>query len=116
MSSQSLTISGLRLNIPSPEHGTSNNILSKYSLKWSERRPGVSAVTMVLKAPATCRFFTSAAVLETLISLAISSPLPLSFDAIATDLPPGAAHKSSTLSPLPIGSMEAGSIALGSCI
>ena len=61
---QSATFSGLHssvapsffLNIPSPEHGASTKIRSKYSEKFSASRFGVSFVTRALRTPIRSMF------------------------------------------------------------
>ena len=71
---------------------------------------------MQLDTPNSSRFFSSAFARDALMSLASSNPSPFSLAASSVAFPPGAAQRSRTLSPGFTGSMEAGIIALGSCI
>ena len=65
--------------------------------------------------PKTSIFFCNALSLDALISFDTRSPLVPRCVASSVDLPPGAAHKSRTLSSGSIGSVAAGRQALGSC-
>ena len=81
----------------------------------TERFSGFSAVTKIFDAPVSSRFLSKAKALEAEISFAYNKPVFESFPASSVAFPPGAAHKSRTLSPFSIGSLFAGSIADGSC-
>ena len=70
---------------------------------------------MAFVVPNNSKFLSNAFALELLISLLTNTPVPFNLAASSVLFPPGAAHKSSTLSPSSIGSTLAGVIALGSC-
>ena len=113
--SQLFTISGSLRNIPSPLQGASTRILSKKFGSRSAIRSGVSLITIALRIPASSTFFRSVFALPALMSFATRSPVPPSLAPSCVVFPPGAAQRSSTLSPSPIGSVAAGLMALGSC-
>ena len=94
---------------------SSTRILSKYGPNTEASFSGVSLVTQILGIPNSSRFFNSALALELLISLDTRSPSPRSLAPSSVLLPPGAAHRSSTLSPGQTGRTAAGAMALGSC-
>ena len=102
------------LNIPSPEQGASTNILSKYPSNLSASFSGASLTTTAFFIPNSSTFFTNALALDALMSLLTSSPSPFSFAPSSVVFPPGAAHKSRTLSPGLTSSKAAGSMAEGS--
>ena len=103
-------------NMPSPEHGASTRILSKKHPNRASSFSGVSAVTQKFVQPHMVRFFKSAFARLALTSFATRSPRPSRREASSVAFPPGAAHRSSTRSPGCTGSLDAGSIALGSCM
>ena len=109
------TASGSFRNIPSPEQGASTSILSKYSGNLEVRRDGGSFVTTQFEIPNSSMFRSSARTLEGEISFATKSPLPQRRSPSCVAFPPGAAHRSSTLSPGMTGRISAGAMALGSC-
>ena len=113
-SSHAFTIFLSFRNIPSPEHGASISILSKYSGKYSTSFPGSSLITIIFPIPNNSRFLSNPLALELLISLAISTPSPFNFAPNSVAFPPGAAHTSRTRSPGSTGIRLAGVIALGS--
>ena len=90
---------GSFLNIPSPEHGASTKILSKKWGNFFDKRSGLSLVTTTFVAPHLSRFSLKSFALLFEISFTTKRPLLSSELANAVDFPPGAAHKSSTLSP-----------------
>ena len=111
---QTRAASGFLRNMPSPEHGASTRILSKYAGNCSAIFAGTSFKRKEFGIPITSMFFRSAFTLEALMSFATRSPSPNSFAPSSVALPPGAAQRSSTRSPGPTGSLEAVVIALGS--
>ena len=103
-------------NIPSPEHGASTKMRSKYSRKLSESFCGVSFVTSALHTPMRSMFSDRIFALAGWISLQTISPSPCMEHAICVLLPPGAAHRSKMRSPGSAIRYSAGAIALGSWI
>ena len=75
---------------------------------------GDSVVTYALPIPNSSIFLRSAFALVALMSLLIRTPSPLRSAPICVLLPPGAAHRSSTLSPGFVPRSDAGVIAEGS--
>ncbi len=104
------------LNMPSPEHGASTSILSKNPANLPEIFLGSSLITSAFFTPILSIFSDKIRALSGIISLATRIPSPFSISAICVLLPPGAAHKSSTLSPGSASRYIAGDIAEGSCM
>ena len=69
-----------------------------------------------LSIPLTSIFFCKAFTLEAEKSFVTSKPSPCKYEAACVDFPPGAAQRSSTLSPGFIPATLAGVMAEGSCI
>ena len=71
---------------------------------------------MTLRTPDSSKLYIKAFTLSWLISFATSKPSEFNLTPNLVLFPPGAAHKSSTLSPGLTSSICAGYIALGSCM
>ena len=89
--------------------------MSKYPLKTFLRFDESVFVIIQFFAPNLSRFSPKAFILVGFISFDTNSPLLFNFDNIYVDFPPGAAHKSSTLSPSSIFNFGTTLIAEGSC-
>ena len=94
------------LNMPSPEHGTSATMISKYPVSEANAR-GSSHVTTTLgsphKATLSARTPTRAFMTSFATSMKLSPHAWRTDAAISVVFPPGAAHKSSTLNGRDVG-------------
>ena len=86
------------------------------SIYTFDRFFGSSFVISTLSIPLTSIFFCNALTLDAEKSFDTKSPSPTRYEAACVDFPPGAAQRSSTLSPGTIPAAIAGVIAEGSCI
>ena len=100
--------------MPSPLHGASTITLSKYSGSASQSASGWAQVTAAFVTPSRSSVKPSIFALLGTISLATSRPSPCIRAAMPPLLPPGAAHRSSTLMPGFISAAAIGAMAEGS--
>ena len=85
--------------MPSPEHGASTSTLSKYPPSFSASISGYTLETTVLRTPMRSKLEDKIAARLRTTSFDHKSPVSPVSAAICVDLPPGAAQRSSTLSP-----------------